>query len=123
MEYQKVEIELQSDFPIEVLMFENSENTRPNLILKNSPKDYDYLMPFFNRKISFSNRIASHEAGCEELGQIVLEITREWQVKLEGYQMVIRSMLMKLLALLYRNFKVNQCIQNLSRRFVCHEQR
>jgi len=79
----------------------------PKFIWQNSIFDYDYIKPFYNRGIHFSNRIGKENPLSGELLRIVKEIEYEWVNKQEGYKMIIKALLMKLLALFYRHFKTS----------------
>lgn len=80
----------------------------PSLIFQNNSFDYEYLRPFFNRDVSISNRITSDNPFYASLTSILMEIVREWEQNEEGYKLIIKSQLMKLLALLYRNFRIER---------------
>lgn len=78
----------------------------PVFVWKDNPMDYEYLRPFFNRSVFFSNRIRGDNRYYSELLQVIKKIDREWMLKEEGYRLVIKSLLMYLLAVLYRHFKL-----------------
>lgn len=77
----------------------------PKLIWNNSPFDYEYLKPFYERSVFFSNRISSDNPLAPEIMYLFGKIENEWSNRLEGYKMVIKGILTELLAILYRHFK------------------
>jgi AraC-like DNA-binding protein len=89
----------------------------PVFVWENNPRDYDYLQPFFNRNIYFSNRIEANNEYYEELSDIIKKLSKEWEKKQEGYRLVVKAMLMYLLAILYRHFKLKEEIGEDVRRF------
>ncbi len=82
----------------------------PSFVWKDHPMDYDYLKPFFNRNLYFSNCIKTCQPYYDELRSIVEKLEKEWQEKQEGYPLVIKAMLLYLLAMLYRHFKAQDAI-------------
>lgn len=83
---------------------------KPSLVLGGNSSDYEFLEPFFNRNINFSNCIKSGERDYCKLEEIILEIWSEWNMKEEGFRLVLKSLLLKLFAILYRHYKLNQSI-------------
>lgn len=77
-----------------------------DFIWPNSSFDYEYLKPFLERRVYFHNRIESGNPGSPEIGSLMLEIESEFQQEKTGYKLIIKSLLMKILALLYRHFKL-----------------
>lgn len=77
----------------------------PVFVWQDNPADYEYLRPFFTQKVSFYNRVSLGSGPYQELRGIVGRIEKEWQDRQEGYQLVVKAMLMYLLALLYRHCK------------------
>lgn len=66
--------------------------------------DYLYIKAFYEWKDGFKHRLAG-EAVPAHISEIIFEIENEWNEKAAGYQLVIKSLLLKLLALLYRRFE------------------
>lgn len=79
----------------------------PLLIWQSNSFDYEYLTPFFKRSIKFSNCISRENPLSKELAVIIMEIEYEWLYKKEGFRLITKALLMKLLGLLYRHFKLN----------------
>lgn len=84
----------------------------PLLVWNKDDTDYSYLKPFFNRNILFSNKINANTTLTIELVEIINKMEREWNEKLEGYKIIIKALLMELLALLYRHFKLESALGN-----------
>lgn len=76
----------------------------PELVWQNEKMDYLYIKAFYEWKDGFKHRLAS-EAVPTDIAEIVFEVEKEYTQKATGYQLVIKSLLLKLLALLYRRFE------------------
>lgn len=77
----------------------------PAFIWQGNPADYEYLRPFFSRRVAFSNRVSLGPEPYREMRGLVERIEKEWREREEGYRLVVKAMLMYLLALLYRHCK------------------
>jgi len=75
-----------------------------DFIWQTNPLNYDYLKPFFNRNLRFSNRISTSDKCSLEIRSIISKLDEEWTQRSEGYQLAIKALLMYLLALLYRHY-------------------
>lgn len=76
----------------------------PELVWQNEAMDYLYIKAFYEWKDGFKHRLAG-EVVPPAVAEIIFEMEREWNEKSAGYQLVIKSLLLKLLALLYRRFE------------------
>ena len=79
----------------------------PNLIWTGNPMDYQYLKTFYEWKTDFRHHL-SDSILTEYIATIFFEIQHEWEHKAAGYQLIIKALLMKMLALLYRGFESNE---------------
>ena len=86
------------DMELMVIIFD------PELVWRNDEMDYLYIKAFYEWKDGFKHRLAA-EAVPKDITETIYEIEREWNQKAAGYQLVIKSLLLKLLALLYRRFE------------------
>ena len=77
----------------------------PVFIWNNNAFDYEYLKPFFERKIYFFNKLESENETSNEIGMVLREIEKEYWDKKEGYKLVIKALMLKILSLLYRYMK------------------
>lgn len=77
----------------------------PVFVWQNNPEDYEYLRPFFTKRVTFSNRMDFDGEQYREFRSTVEKIAQEWAQRQEGYRLVVKAMLMYLLALLYRHCK------------------
>lgn len=77
----------------------------PRLIWSDNSFDYDYLKPFLEREVYFHNLIEANTDLGKELGSILIKIEKECNEELPGYKHVIKSYLLLMLSLLYRNLK------------------
>jgi len=84
----------------------------PSLVLGGNPNDYEFLEPFFHRNINFSNCIKKDEDDYLKFEGIILEIWSEWEMKEVGFRLVIKSLLLKLFAIMFRHCKFNQSIDD-----------
>lgn len=82
----------------------------PSLVLSGNPGDYEFLEPFFQRNINFSNCIRKGEKHYHKLEEIILEMWSEWNTKDEGFRLVLKALFMNLFAILYRHYKSNNSI-------------
>lgn len=78
----------------------------PGLIWNNAQIDYEYLQLFFDRNVNFQNMIGSENPLALTIRYLIEEIDQEVQKKEEGYQLMVKSSLMRILALLNRHFKL-----------------
>lgn len=76
----------------------------PELVWQNEAMDYLYIKAFYEWKNGFKHRL-NGESVPTAVTEVIFEIEREWNEKSAGYQLVIKSLLLKLLALLYRRFE------------------
>lgn len=67
--------------------------------------DYKYLQAFFEWKDSFKHHFQAGNAMIAPIFKLILEIEQEWTQRKTGYRLVIKSLLMQILALLYRGFE------------------
>jgi len=79
----------------------------PSLVWQGNSMDYLYLKTFFEYKRDFSHRFQNEEIygegiTLEYIHTIICEMEREWESRRVGYEMVIKALLLKILALLYR---------------------
>lgn len=83
-----------------VIMFE------PNFLQSGSanPFDYEYLRPFLERSDSFCNKLSGESTYSSELAGVLLEIEREYESMENGYDLMIKSLLLKFLTLIIRYF-------------------
>lgn len=76
-----------------------------DLVWQNSEMDYQYIRAFYEWKDGFKHRLSGSEFATDEIISILNEIQSEWDSKTTGYKLVIKSLLLKLLAVLYRKFE------------------
>lgn len=74
----------------------------------NSTLDYKYLQTFFEWKSNFRHRFSAEDPMVGHIATIFYELEREWSQKETGYQLVIKALLLKILALLYRGFALEK---------------
>ena len=86
---------------LKVLIFE------PQMIWDGNAADYLYLKAFYEWKNDFRHCLQGSVLN-EYIATIFFEMHREWELKTTGYRLVIKSLLLKLLALLYRGFECNE---------------
>ena len=82
-------------------------------------EDYALIRAFYEWKAGFKRRIAADSRIVPEVADLMLELDQEWQQKEVGYRMVVKALLLKLLAILYRSFERTEgfaesvrCFQN-----------
>ncbi len=78
----------------------------PVYIWQNTSFDYEYLKPFFERNVNFHNLIDGNNPFAAQIISLLEDIEREYLDEKPGYRLFIKASLMKILALLYRHFKL-----------------
>ena len=89
---------LSGDMQLLVLVFD------PELILSGS-NDYQYIRAFYEWKNGFKHRLSGEIFATEDIKGVLGSIQREWDTKAVGWRLVVKSLLLMLLALLYRQFE------------------
>jgi AraC-like DNA-binding protein len=90
----------QSNLELICIVFE------PGFVIGNAVVDQDYLEPFFDRNINFQNLIEADNPLAMIIRDLAYEIEVEDNSQAEGYQLLIKASLLKILALLFRYFKL-----------------
>ena len=67
--------------------------------------DAEYLKPFVERGSNFKNRVGREEKVNEEIRISIREIYQEWNERKEGYPLMIKANVLRILTKLYRNYK------------------
>ena len=76
----------------------------PELILTES-NDYQYIRAFFEWKNGFKHRLPGELFATEEMRSILKSLQTEWDVRAVGWKLVMKSLLLMLLAMIYRRFE------------------
>ena len=66
---------------------------------------FDYLKPFVERGSNFKNRIGSEEPVSHEIRKGIREIYAEWQQQKEGYPLMIKANILRILTMLIRTYQ------------------
>ncbi|MCW3790244.1 AraC family transcriptional regulator [Paenibacillus sp. LS1] len=77
----------------------------PDLIWQNEQMDYQYIKAFYEWSDHFKHRLTRDNQISENIGQIIFDIEQEWNEQATGYRLVIKALLLKMLAILYRSFE------------------
>ena len=67
--------------------------------------DSEYLKPFVERGSNFKNRIGSEEPVSHEIRKGIREIYAEWQQQKEGYPLMIKANILRILTMLIRTYQ------------------
>ena len=97
LEYHQA-INISGDMKLLVVVFD------PDLVLSGG-EDYALIRAFYEWKTGFKHRIAADSPMLSAIFPLLTEIDQEWQQQEVGYRMVLRALLLKLLAMLYRSFE------------------
>lgn len=89
---------LSGDLKLMVIVFD------PELILSES-NDYQYVRAFYEWKTGFKHRLPGAVFATEEIKGILSSIQMEWDTQAVGWRLMIKSLLLMLLALIYRQFE------------------
>lgn len=79
--------------------------------------DYSLIRSFYEWKTGFKHRIPSDSPIVTDIAPLILELDQEWRQQEVGYQMVLKALLLKLLAMLYRSFERTEGYAESIRRF------
>lgn len=101
---------LSNDMHLMVIVFD------PELILAGS-SDYQYVRAFYEWKTGFKHRLPGEFFATEEIKSILQSIQTEWDKQAVGWRLVVKSLLMMLLALIYRKFETSEGYSEQIRRF------
>ena len=77
----------------------------PNLVWQNDRMDFQYIKAFYEWKDGFKHRIIVDPKADGNIQEALKEMETEWNNRATGYKLVTKSLLLKLLALLYRRFE------------------
>ncbi len=93
----------ESDLNLKIIVFS------PDMIWKNDDAfDSKYLQTFFQRKDKSKHRFTADMPMISDISKLFLETEREWMTRPEGFRLVIKALLLKILALLYRAFSLSE---------------
>lgn len=67
--------------------------------------DWEYLKPFVERGSNFKNRIGREEPVSHEIRKGIREVYREWEEKKEGYPLMIKANVLRILTMLIRAYQ------------------
>ncbi|MGF7049620.1 AraC-like DNA-binding protein [Paenibacillus sp. DS2015] len=87
------------DMRLKIIVFD------PDLIWQNEQMDYQYIKAFYEWTDDFKHRLSIDNHISENIAHIIFEIEHEWNSQATGYKLVIKALLLKLLAILYRCFE------------------
>ena len=66
--------------------------------------DMEYLRPFVGRGSNFRNRIGQDEPCAAQIAEIMQEILGEWRQRSEGYPLMIKADVLRMLTMLIRHY-------------------
>lgn len=79
--------------------------------------DYALIRTFYEWKTGFKHRITADSSIVADIAPLLLEMDKEWKAQEIGCRLVLRGLLIKLLALLYRSFERTEGYGEHIRRF------
>ncbi|MDE5564185.1 MAG: AraC family transcriptional regulator [Oscillospiraceae bacterium] len=87
------------DLVMQVIMF------APNFLQSGflNPFDYEYLRPFLEHSDHFTNKLSSDTPVTQQLATILTEIENEYNTMQSGYELMIKALLLRFLALIIRH--------------------
>ena len=109
LEYHQA-INVSGDMMLLVIVFD------ADLVLSGGA-DYALIRSFYEWKTGFKHRLAADSSIVKDIASILLEMDGEWQRQEVGCQLILRALLIKLLALLYRSFERTEGYGEHVRRF------
>lgn len=89
---------------IQVIMFD------PSILWTGGPSvmDYEYLSPFVEAGIKYGHKLPHDHPHMDKVISILAEIKKEDEMKLHRYDLVIKSLMLKLMAVIMRYFGLEQ---------------
>lgn len=90
---------------MQVIMFE------PSFICggAGNPLDYEYLRPFMESPANYCKKLDGKSPYSLKLIKILAEIEQEYSSMNKGYELIIKSLLLKFMSLIIRYFSVEEC--------------
>lgn len=79
-----------------------------DLIWRNESTDYQYIKAFYEQKSDFNHRLSGDNELSPKIAELFEETEREWNCRSAGYKLVIKALLLKILALIYRGFEKSE---------------
>lgn len=68
-----------------------------------NPFDYEYLRPFLEHSDRFTNKLHADQPVTQQLAAILKEIEQEYDAMQSGYELMIKALLLRFLALIIRH--------------------
>lgn len=88
----------------------------PDFVWQNEQLDYQYIRAFYEWKDGFKHRLPN-DSVPSDISKIMFEADAELVQKAAGYKLVIKSLILKLLAILYRKFEETSSFSDKVMRF------
>ncbi len=94
------------DLIMQVIMFD------PSFLWSggSNPLDYEYLRPFFETESNFSNKMDGTSEYVGLIGTVLAEIEQEYELQGKGYELMIKSLLLKVMTLIIRHFSAGETL-------------
>lgn len=73
-----------------------------------NPMDFEYLRPFYETDRNFCNKIDGHNAHALLAASVLHEIEAEFSLFEKGYELMIKSLLLKFMTLIIRYFSIEE---------------
>jgi AraC-like DNA-binding protein len=70
--------------------------------------DYEYLKPFLEIGRRFSNKLSNKHEHITDIIEVLKDIQLEYQSRQQGFELMIKSMLLKFMTLIIRYFDTNE---------------
>lgn len=109
LEYHRAE-NVSGDVELLVVVFD------ADLVLSGG-EDYALIRAFYEWKTGFKHKISASSLVSESICSIFREMDREWKNKEVGWRLVLKGLLIKLLAVLYRSFEHTEGYRESIRKF------
>ena len=91
----------------EILVF----HFNPVLVWADNAFDYEYLRPFYERIVCVNNKLDADLDISKKIADGMHEITEEYETKQDGYRLIIKAHLLRILALIFRYMKTTNHIE------------
>lgn len=77
-----------------------------------NPLDFEYLRPFFETESNFCNKLDGKSEYVSLISAMLAEIEQEYIQKSKGYELMIKSLLLKFMTLIIRHYAVSEVVSS-----------
>ena len=87
----------------------------------NTPEEYNYVKPFFERNSRFSNKVSQNSEAYPRIRNSLLKLQKEYLEQHEGWSLLVKAYLMVALGEFYRYYQGMEALKVHSSRSISYE--